>query len=114
MTNVVPFHKPAPPPKAPSYLLLTTMVDSDTPLEEGDLVAFQLNQNSPVMFQYWWGPTGRDGAGRFIKKGSPDECYQLDGLKFSAKDCAKYGFKILGKVMPGWLSEHTGPFPKTF
>ena len=101
MTNVVPFRQPA--PAAPHYLLLTTLVDPNSPLEEGDLVAFRLTRQDgtlgDVLFWRWWGPTGRDGRGRFIKKGSLDEHYELDCMKYCVKDLNSGGLKILGKVL---------------
>jgi hypothetical protein len=104
MTNVVSF--PRPEPETPHYLLLTTLIDPNSPLEEGDLVAVQWTTKGvpgDVLFWRWWGPTGRDGNGRFVKKGSPDEYYELDGMKYCVKDFSRdrFGnwFKILGKVM---------------
>ena len=114
MTTVVPFRQPS--PKPPSYLLLTTLVDPNAPLEEGDLVAFGwLNKNGhpgDVMFERWWGPTGRDEHGRFVKKGSARECYVLEGLKYCPADLASR-FRYYGKVlMARDCGERLTPPPK--
>lgn len=103
MTNVVQLRQPSPPAH---YLLLTTLIDPNPALEEGDLVAFQWIQNGvpgTIMFSCWRGPTGGDGNGHFVKKGSPDEHFELDHLKYRVKDLGVsrhgYEFKILGKVL---------------
>lgn len=118
MTNVVPFRQPTPP--APHYLLLTTLIDPNTDLREGDLVAVTWMKNGApgdVLFWRWWGPTGRDGDGRFVKKGSLDEHYELDGMKYCTKDLTVsrfgYEFKILGKVVAAKdLGERLAPPPR--
>ena len=115
MTNIVPFRQPT-SAAAPHYLLLTTLVDPNTLLEEGDLVACcwtsKDGTHGDVLFWRWWGPTGRGDHGRFVKKGSPDEYYELDGLKYRAKE-GDDGFKILGKVLVAKdLGERLTPPPK--
>ena len=105
MTNVVPLRQPT--PSAAPYLLLTTLIDPNTDLRKGDLVAVTWMKNGApgdVLFWRWWGPTGRDGKGRFVEKGSPDEHYETDGMKYCVKDLRPHGpgdivFKILGKIV---------------
>ena len=49
--------------------------------------------------------TGRGDRGQFVTKGSPEEYYDLDGLKYRVKDLAPnradapHSLKILGRVM---------------
>jgi hypothetical protein len=96
-SNVVPFRQPT--QSAPHYLLLTTLVDPNPPLE-GDLVAFYWPRKDgtpgEVLFWHWWGPTGRGEHGRFVKKGSPEEYYGLGCMKYHP---ARDPIKILGRVM---------------
>jgi hypothetical protein len=101
MTNVIPFRQPSPKPQ--SYLLLTTLVNPKGPLEEGGLVAFGWPREDGtagnVMFFCWWGPTGRDGNGRFVKKGSPEEHFATDGMRYCVNDLNRGRIKVLGKVV---------------
>jgi hypothetical protein len=94
MTNVVPFARPKP---APHYLLLTTLIDPSAPLQEGDVVACRFANGQSVLFWIWWGPTGRDVNGRFVKKGSPREASLVGFMKYTAQDI-RDGFTILGRV----------------
>ena len=89
MSNVVPFKS------RPRNLIVT--VDCSTPLEEGDLIAMQLS-NGRALLVRWFGPTGRDWQGRFVKKGSAEECYETDFIKYCALDLARGHLKILGSV----------------
>jgi hypothetical protein len=89
MTNVVPFRKANPP--SLHCFFLQTLVDPNTPLEEGDLVAGQFVPGKEVMFSYWLGPTGRDCDGRFIKKGSPHEATRLDWMKYTEDSLRRGG-----------------------
>lgn len=103
MTNVVSLRQPTTP--AAPYLLLTTLIDPNTALQEGDLVAFCWTKNGvpgDILFMRWWGPTGRGDHGRFVKRGSPDEYYSLEGLRYRPTDgiskrCDE--LRILGKVL---------------
>jgi hypothetical protein len=51
-TNVVPF-----PKRKPHYEFVTVAVETNSPLEEGDLVAWQFinkdGSHSRVLFDYW-------------------------------------------------------------
>jgi hypothetical protein len=111
MTNVVPFRQPAPPAKP--YLLLTTLIDPYSPPERGDLVAFRFDDSQTLLFGYWWGPTGRDGKGRFVKKGSPRETIRLDDLSYTVAHRGPAHVTILGKVLAAKdLGERLTPSPK--
>ena len=94
-TNVIPL---MPKPKVPAVKLLTIMVKTDEPPEPGDLVAwtFGLCPKSFLLGIYE-GPTGRDGHGRFVKKGSPKEHSAIDALHY----IPGRGVTILGKVVNG-------------
>ena len=71
------------------------MIDTISPLEEDDLVAWHFDSNpNTILFGTWWGPTGRDLHGRFVEKGSPREAFRLDQLAYTA-ECK---VTILGKV----------------
>lgn len=112
--SVVPFRKRNEAPR--TYLLLSTLIDPYSTLSEGDLVAVcwprKDGTNGQVLFWRWWGATGRGDAGRFVKKGSPDEYYELDGLKYRPKSQDGW-FKILGKVVVAKdLGERLTPPPR--
>jgi hypothetical protein len=74
--NVIPLRRAKPP--ARHCLVLTATIDPNVTLEERNLVAFcWVNEDVRTATQYsgdGGAPTGRDGNGRFVKKGSPDEC----------------------------------------
>jgi len=105
MSTVLPFRPRARPAPAPQYVLLTTLVDPNATLLEGDLVAFSMARRDgsfgDVMFGWWEGPTGRDGNGRFVKKGSPAEYYSMGWWKYCGQDLECGRFKIVGKVLAG-------------
>jgi hypothetical protein len=102
-SNVIAFRQPRTP--APQFLVVRALIDPNRPLEQGDLVAlcWTRKDGTPgeVLFWRWWGPTGRDCHGRFVPKGSPRECYELDGMKYCIEDLNDGHFKILGKVLGG-------------
>jgi len=82
------------------------IIDDTRPLEEGDLVAFTWPPGAdgktwPTMFGWWEGATGRDGNGRFAKRGSDDECCSLGFMRYTAKDVKSGRLRILGKVIYG-------------
>ncbi len=59
---------------------------------------------SDVAFGYWFGPSGRDCNGRFVKRGSELECAYLGPMKYTARDSQR-GLKILGAVCGARLKE---------
>jgi hypothetical protein len=99
--DVIPFRRPAPAPAAAHYLFLNTIVVTSKGLEEGDLVAFCWAREDgtlgEVLFDFWEGPTGRDCKGRFVKKGSPEECCALGRRSYRPGDVGGR-LKILGAV----------------
>src|SRR5690348_7182259 len=97
MTNVVPFPQSTPPSKP--FIVLKALVDTCSPLEEGDLVAFRFGDSQTVLFWHWWGPTGRDKRGRFVEKGSPRETIKLDDLSYTVAHRGPARVTILGKVL---------------
>jgi len=107
MTNVIPLRKPKPP--SAEYLILETAVDVRSPLVKGSHIAVCWPQDEAcggVIFQYWYGPTGRDSHGRFVKRGSPHEAIKCSGMSYTAEDIQTGWFKILGRVMgPSRVSE---------
>ena len=74
MTNVVPFERPKRPPVL-GWLELGAFVDPNAKLEEGDLIACHFQNSNEIMFWVWYGPTGRDCNGRFIRRGDPRETF---------------------------------------
>jgi hypothetical protein len=98
-TNVVPFRRPTLP--APKRLLIGAVVDPNAELRNGDAVAFHTIEpdgtcGSIILRE--WRRTGRDEKGRFVKRGSADECYLLGGMMF--RQSVDF-IKILGKVAGG-------------
>jgi len=95
MSNVVPFRPPL------KYQVVTTLVDPNGPLKPGDIVAIQfINRDGKygeVLFGKWYGPSGRDERGRFVRKGSPDETTETDFFNYTRPTI----FRILGKVFAG-------------
>ena len=82
--NVVAFKRPEVPKPPPNEVFLTISA-RDVPPEPGDLVAWRFSDTKrPGVFilGIYEGPTGRDGNGRWVKKGSRDEHYALDGLLY--------------------------------
>ena len=71
----------------------------------GDTVAFcwfreDGSQHEVVLARYW-GPTGRDRKGRFVKPGSPEEELEFDRFTYSPVEDGSC--RILGKaVVSGW------------
>ena len=68
------------------------------------MVAFQFltpgHPPGPVIFDRWWGPTGSNEKGRFVKRGSPEECSQLSFLKLRARNIKEQRYvRILGKIV---------------
>jgi hypothetical protein len=96
--NVVPFKAPASQAQK-SYLTMQVIIDETSSLQQGDLVAWQFREGDIVMLTHWWGPTGRDGNGRFVAKGSPEEHFSLDVMRYRPGD----GLRILGRVVCGGL-----------
>ena len=122
MTNIISFQKRADRLKADrqkSYPVVTTVIDPDAPLRKGDSVAFcwfrEGGTPGEVMISRYWGPTGRDAKGRFVKTGSCEEEHALDHFTYRPGD--DQPFRILGKVViSGWshdvsLSSPTGLQP---
>jgi hypothetical protein len=92
--NVIPL---VPRRKMPAVKLLTIMVKTNEPPEPGDLVAFHFENPKSYLLGIFEGPTGRDHNGRFVNKGSPDECHAIDGLRYRLGE----GVTVLGKVING-------------
>jgi hypothetical protein len=110
--TINPFRQLTPP--RPQYVVLTTLVDPNAPLKEGDLVAFCWARKDgtvgEVIFGRCWGPTGRDANGRFVRKGSRDEHYETEVGMYCAEDLS---VQILGKVLVAHdLGERLTPPPK--
>lgn len=110
MGNVVAFRARGRSKSGQSYPVVTTVIDPDAPLRPGDTVAFcwfrKDGSQHEVLLSRYWGATGRDDRGRFVKAGSPREEYALDHLTYCpARDrhC-----RILGKVViSGWSHDVT-------
>ncbi len=104
MSNVIAFPETK-PREAAKYFVTSALIEADAQLLQGDLVACcwlrKDGTYGDVMFWQWWGPTGRDGKGRFVKKGSPLECCEVGGMPFLLRDLGKGSFRILGKVLWG-------------
>lgn len=110
MSNVVPFRARKRPKSKQSYPVVTTVIDPDAKLCPGDTVAFcwfrdDGSQHEVVLTRYW-GPTGRDVKGRFVKAGSPHEEHALDNFSYCPgrdRHC-----RVLGKVViSGWSHDVT-------
>lgn len=104
MNNVVPFRKPT-DRRSTSCPVVTTVIDPDSPLRPGDSIAFcwfrEDGTPGEVMITRYWGPTGRDAEGRFVKAGSREEEHALD--HFNYRPGEDQPFRILGKVViSGW------------
>lgn len=104
MNNVVPFRKLT-GRRITSCPVVTAVIDPDAPLRAGDSIAFcwfrEDGTPDEVMITRYWGPTGRDALGRFVKAGSPDEEHALD--HFNYRPGEDQPFRILGKVViSGW------------
>ena len=113
MTNIIPFRKSKDRHKADrhkadrprSYPVVTTVIDPDVPPRSGDTVAFcwfrEDGTPGEVMISRYWGPTGRDAKGRFVKAGSEHEEHAFDHFTYRPGDDQHY--RILGKVVvSGW------------
>jgi hypothetical protein len=106
MSNVVPFPKRdhqshAKVTTSPVYIELETVINTSSPLEEGDLVAWHFGteiSGMVVMFDYWFPPKGRECNGHFVAKGSPRECAYLGPMSYCLEDLQQGKFRILGKV----------------
>jgi hypothetical protein len=102
MSNVLPLQRPV------SYAVVTTIIDTTSPLQDGELVAFQLRNRDQtygeVLFGHWEAPNGRDHSGHFVKRGSDQECAYVRGLRYSVADLRRGGLKILGSVFIGHLA----------
>ena len=96
------YRKPPPEP-ARERCAVRVAVYPKQELQEGDMVAIQFRGSRQVMFTRWFGRTGRDCCGRFVKKGSPNEAFRLDlGLIYTARQAEPGGFvQILGAVLSG-------------
>ncbi len=113
MDNIIPFQKRlgrSTEGRLKSCPVVTTVIDPDTPLREGDSVAFcwfrEDGTPGEVMISRYWGPTGRDSKGRFVRAGSPEEEYALDHFAYRPGD--DQPFRILGKVViSGWSHDVT-------
>jgi hypothetical protein len=99
MTNILAFSTRDAP--LTGWKLSTYVVEPYRPLQPGELVAFQFSEGKGVMFARWEGPSGRDDRGRFVRRGSSDECTYLDiGLKFRPE---AGGLRILGRVIESFI-----------
>jgi hypothetical protein len=84
----------------PSFTIIETLAVSED-IEEGQLIALLLF-GDVMMFARWLGPTGRAAHGRFVKKGSGGETFQLDsGFTYTADDIRGGQVQILGVVKGG-------------
>ena len=110
MDNVVPFRARKRQKTKQSYPVVTTVVDPNAKLHPGDTVAvcwFRDNGSQhEVTLSRYWGPTGRDAKGRFVKAGSPREEYALDHFSYCPGE--NENCRILGKVViSGWSHDVT-------
>ena len=96
--NVIPFRMEKPQPEA---LVLPILIDPNAKLEEGHLIACSFMESDHVMIWTWYGPTGKDGNGRFVKKGDPRETFATDVFRYSQRNIDDGVFKVLGKVIAG-------------
>ena len=83
--------------------VVKVVIDETNDLEEGDLVAYQLFGGT--MFGHWDGPTGKDGNGRFVARGSKNECSTIGDLKYCQRDIDEGRVRIIGKVIGGLAPE---------
>jgi len=74
---------------------IMVLLDNKPELEDGDIVAWQWISSRPdsrIILAIWEGRKGRDGRGRFVPSGHPEELIGcLDGIQYTAKDLVRPG-----------------------